>query len=261
MSSDDKPKQEPEKSEIQNQLPARLVTQDDSEFNTLLDTAKFDQMYRVAKIFAASDLVPKQYKGKPADSFIAIQMSLRLGVDPMMVMQNTYVVHGTPGMEGKLVIALINKNGPFDAPVQWKFEGQGKMRKCTAYGNLVKGGGVCEAVVDWKMVEDEGWDKNSKWKTMPDLMFRYRSASFLGRLYCPEVLMGMQTVDEIIDVKGKPVAFSDAQAEAEADIKQESGSQEIDAKFEDQTPAETEPESQETEKPEDNEDWADLANG
>ncbi len=219
----------------------KLVSLDDGEFSSLLDTAKFEQMWRVAKLFSASELVPKHYRGKTADSFIAIQSAFRLNVDPMVFMQNTYVVHGTLGMEGKLVIALINKNGPFSEPVQWKFEGSGKMRKCTAFGTLVKGGGLCEAVVDWKMVESEGWDKNAKWLSMPDLMFRYRSASFLGRLYCPEVLIGMQTIDELVDVGVvNPVKFEDAKAEAEATIKQEAGSQEIDAAFEEE-PTQQEP--------------------
>jgi hypothetical protein len=62
------------------------------------------------------------------------------------------------------------------------------------------------------MAKAEGWlDKNgSKWKTMPEQMLMYRAATFFCRVYCPEVLAGVQTVDEIIDVgyleetKGSP---------------------------------------------------------
>ena len=35
---------------------------------------------------------------------------------------------------------------------------------------------------------------------MPELMFQYRAASFFGRLYAPDILKGMQTVDEVKDV-------------------------------------------------------------
>jgi len=57
------------------------------------------------------------------------------------------------------------------------------------------------------MAVDEGWynRKGSKWKTMPDLMLRYRSASFLGKLYAPECLMGMQTVEELHDISPRQV--------------------------------------------------------
>jgi hypothetical protein len=52
------------------------------------------------------------------------------------------------------------------------------------------------------MAIDEGWlTKNgSKWLTMPEIMLRYRCASLFGRLYAPELLMGLQTVEEVRDV-------------------------------------------------------------
>jgi hypothetical protein len=55
-----------------------------------------------------------------------------------------------------------------------------------------------------KMAKDEGWyDKNgSKWKTMPDLMLRYRAAAFFARTECPESLMGFYTSEEMNDIKG-----------------------------------------------------------
>ena len=33
-------------------------------------------------------------------------------------------------------------------------------------------------------------------------MFHYRSAAFFAREYCPEVLNGLQTVEELKDVRG-----------------------------------------------------------
>lgn len=179
-----------------------LVVHDDSEFSTLLDTARFNQTWRVAKLFAASKLVPVHFQGQPESVFVMLQMAFRLQIDPMMTLQNTYMVHGRPGMESKLIIALVNSRGPFTGPIQWRMEGQGSGRKCTAYATHKATGAVCEATVTWEMVEAEGWSKKdgSKWKTMPDLMFRYRSAAFLARLYCPEVIMGMASVDELDDI-------------------------------------------------------------
>ena len=54
-----------------------------------------------------------------------------------------------------------------------------------------------------QMAKDEGWStKNgSKWKTMPEQMLRYRSASFFGRIYAPEILMGFKTTDEVEDMQ------------------------------------------------------------
>ena len=64
---------------------------------------------------------------------------------------------------------------------------------------------LCEgSPVTWDMVKNEGWlsKSGSKWKTMPDLMFHYRAATFFVREHCPDLLCGLQTAEEVQDVKG-----------------------------------------------------------
>lgn len=188
--------------------PPKPIAIDDSQFANLLDTVKFDHMWRIAQMYAKTQFVPEIYRGKAEDCFIACQMAIRLGLDPMMFMQNTYIVHGKPGMEAKLAIALINSKGPFTGPLQFTYEGEGMSRACTAFATHSKTGEVCSCKVTMQIAKAEGWiDKSgSKWKTMPDQMLAYRAASWFGRLYCPECLMGMQTVDELEDVHpAKPV--------------------------------------------------------
>lgn len=197
------------------------ISHDQGEFSCFLDTAKFNQLWRVAQVFAGSQLVPQHYQGSASNCFVAMQMSIRLNVDPMMFMQNTFVIHGKPGMLSQLVIALINARGPFEGPIQWKFTGKGKERACTAYAKHKTTSEVCEATVSWAMATAEGWTtkKGSKWQTMPDLMFQYRSAAFLGRLYCPECLMGMRTIDELNDIKANEETNGDAPAAGVAGLK------------------------------------------
>lgn len=181
--------------------PKLLPVVDDGEFAQLLDTNRFAQIQRVAALFSESDLVPEVFQKKTANCAVALQMAFRMRVDPMMLMQNMYIVHGKPGIEAKLAIALMNSRGPFEGPIQWRITGEALAdRAWTAYAKHRLTGQVCEATVTWKMVQAEGWDKNSKWKSIPDMMGRYRSATFLGRLYCPEVLLGLATEDELYDV-------------------------------------------------------------
>ena len=54
------------------------------------------------------------------------------------------------------------------------------------------------------MAQKEGWSTKpgSKWLTMSEQMLAYRAGSFFARAYCPEVLLGVQTIDEIQDVNG-----------------------------------------------------------
>jgi hypothetical protein len=173
-----------------------------------LDTNRFNQAWRAASLLAKADIVPAQYRGKPENCFVALQMATRMEIDPFMFMQNTYIVQGKPGMEAKLAIALMNKRGPFRGPVQWFFNGT-RLKDdwtCTAWAVHKETGEKCSASVSWGMAVAEGWTtkSGSKWKTMPEMMFQYRSAMFLARLYCPEVLMGMPSADELEDTGDKP---------------------------------------------------------
>lgn len=78
----------------------------------------------------------------------------------------------------------------------------GVYKCCKAYGIPL----VESSKISMEMAVKEGWyTKNgSKWKTMPEQMLRYRAASFFGRVYAPELLMGLRSVEEeqdrIIDV-------------------------------------------------------------
>lgn len=182
--------------------PEITAVVDTSEFSNLLDTNKFAHIQRVGKMFANSSLVPDHFRGKEADCVIAVEMAIRLRLHPFNLMQSLYVVHGKPGMEAKMAIALINSSGLYKGPLQFKLEGEGMDRKCTAMAIDKASGQVCEAVCSMDIAKAEGWiDKTgSKWKTMPDMMLQYRSASFFGRLYCPQVLFGMQTKEELDDI-------------------------------------------------------------
>ncbi len=168
----------------------------------MLDTARFDHLWRVACLFAKSDMVPEHYRNKKENCMITISMAFRMHVDPLMMLQNSYVIHGRPGVMAQLAIALVNKSGAFKTPIQYEYSGEGKTRSCTAYAMAKSGGKRCEQTVSMAMAQAEGWlgKKGSKWLTLPDLMLAYRAAVFLARLYCPEALMGMQTVEEIEDV-------------------------------------------------------------
>lgn len=52
------------------------------------------------------------------------------------------------------------------------------------------------------MAKAEGWTSNPKWRNMPDLMLAYRASAFFARVYCPEALMGVQTYEEVEDIRG-----------------------------------------------------------
>lgn len=158
---------------------------------------------------------------------IALNMSQRMNADPLMIMQNLHVIEGRPSWSSQFIIAAINScgrysplrfdivNGPeIDASYttyEWvdrkKVAKVSKVRvkntSCIAWAvELATNTRLESPAVTMEMAVNEGWyGKNgSKWQSMPDLMLRYRSAAFFGRIYAPELLMGLPSAEETRDV-------------------------------------------------------------
>lgn len=166
-----------------------------------VEERQFELMQRKAKIYSESSLVPDAYKKNIGNVLIATNMAGRMGADILMVMQNLYIVHGRPGWSAQFLIACFNSCGRFSA-IKYRFGGDGDDYGCIAYATEHASGEVIEGVrVTMGMAKTEGWStKNgSKWKTMPDLMLRYRAATFLIRCTAPEIGLGLQTAEEISD--------------------------------------------------------------
>lgn len=175
-----------------------------SPSESVFSIQSFDHAQRVAKMLSSSDLVPANYKGNIANTMIALEMAHRSGASPLMVMQNLHVIQGRPSWSSPFIIAVINSCGLF-TKLKFKISGEGDDYGCIAWAYEKATGEYLEGEkVTWKMVKEEGWisKTGSKWKTMPGQMFRYRSAAFFGRAHAPELLMGMQSMEEVQDVRG-----------------------------------------------------------
>jgi hypothetical protein len=75
----------------------------------------------------------------------------------------------------------------------------------TAFAKVAATGEEVSFTVSMATAKAEGWTANKKYQTLGPLMLRYRSATLLIRLYCPEVMMGMPGVDEIEDTAAAAV--------------------------------------------------------
>ena len=210
------------------------------------DTADgFALMQRGANLLANSTIVPAQYRtlnvkkdqygnitkeeenpSAISNCVVALNMAQRMGADPLMIMQNLYIVEGRPAWSSQYIIASVNACGKY-SPLRFKLEDLGEKEveysvtkwvnkqrtvstekavihdmRCIAWALEKKTGEVLESPpVTIELAVKEGWyGKNgSKWQTMPEVMLRYRAASFFGKLYAPELLMGIQTAEEVHD--------------------------------------------------------------
>lgn len=181
---------------------AESVNQANDVMSIVLDPVRGKHLVRLAEVYSKSDLVPKHFQGNFENCFIGVQLAMRMEIDPFMLLQNLYIVHGKPGIEAKLAIALCNSKKVFRGPIRYRLEGEGKARQCTAYATDRETGETLEETVTFEMAEKEGWvsKSGSKWQSLPDLMLKYRSAMWLIRTTCPEVLMGMHSKDELEDM-------------------------------------------------------------
>ena len=168
---------------------------------------QFEVTQRMGNMYSTSTIAPEAYRNNVGNCVIALDMAMRMNANPLMVMQNLYIVHGHPTFSSKFLIATINASGRF-SPLRYEFKGNEGAPdygcRCVAYESSDREHRE-PLYGDWitmQMAEKEGWTKKtgSKWLTMPSQMLRYRAAAFWQRVYCPEISMGLMTREEVEDI-------------------------------------------------------------
>ena len=174
---------------------------------------------RLARLYSRTKMVPEHFQGQIADCAVAIQMAIRCGVDIMPFLQSCYIVRGKPAIDSKMMIALLNKSSAIKGRVKFEHTGDEDERACRAVVTDSFGEQVVGPAVTWEMATLEKWNEDkpiwkngkkvgtqvSKWRSMPELMFKYRAAAFLIRTSFPDVLLGMPTTDELDDMQDEIV--------------------------------------------------------
>jgi hypothetical protein len=165
----------------------------------------FEDAQRIAKALASSTLIPPQFQGQQgfANCLVALEIANRMRMSPFQVMQNLHIIHGRPSWSSQFIIGLINGCGRF-SPLRYDVTGQGDSLACTCVATELKTDEDLRGpTVTMAMAKKEGWStkSGSKWLTLPDLMIRYRAAAFWGRLYIPELLVGIQSQEEVVDIE------------------------------------------------------------
>lgn len=176
--------------------------------NVFVNSREFRLAKNMAMMLQDVSMLPKRYQGRWGDIMVALNMASRMNADPVMVMQNLYVVNGMPAWSGQFVIAMINTSGRFATPLRFKLSGKGDAMSCYAYIKTHDDEEIRGTTISMDMAKKEGWygKSGSKWQSMPEQMIQYRAASFFGRLYCPDLLMGIYTEDEAMEIEN--VEFS-----------------------------------------------------
>lgn len=177
----------------------KIVPQVASMWN---NTKQFNLSYKLAGFLSQSDIIPQAYMGKVGNCLIAIDIANRMGVSPMVVMQNSQIVRGKFSWTGSACKSMIDGCGKFKR-TRYVMVGE---RNTDSWGYFLqaeaKNGEIIDGVtVTLGMAKAEGWwQQNPKWKNMTELMLKYRCASFFMRTECASLAMGFLTAEENEDI-------------------------------------------------------------
>ena len=177
----------------------QLATTTDESVYASIQT--FENAQRMAKSLAQSNLVPDLYRGQNGFSncLVALEIANRMKMSPLQVMQNINIIKGKPSWSATFIIAMIQSR--YD-DLDYEMSGKGETLACKCVATRRRDKKKVEgSTVSIKMAQEEGWTKNPKWRSMPEHMLKFRAATFFGRQYIADLLAGIQTEDEVVDIE------------------------------------------------------------
>lgn len=195
----------------------------------LIDTAKFEQMQRVAEAMASATIIPDHLVAQPywwkknmapaeyearrkelgpeewarswaearrrtvANCFLVVEQAFRWGMSPFAVAPETYVVGGKLAFQGKLVLAVVNVLAGLSKRLAFSWSGDGPDRAITISGQFADEDEPRVDTIVWKSVKTE----NAMWKADPDQKLLYTGVLHWSRRHCPEVVLGVKSLEDL----------------------------------------------------------------
>ena len=165
--------------------------------------SNLDQAMQLAKLIADSDLAPKDYKGKPGNVLIAVQMGQEVGLPPMSAIQNIAVINGKPGLYGDVGKAILLAAGFIieeDDVEVIKKTGMGRCR-ITRPGHP-----PVERTFSRESAKTAGLvGKQGPWSQYPERQMAWRAFWFAARDAAADVLKGLAGAEELRDTGMKDI--------------------------------------------------------
>lgn len=160
-----------------------------------LSPRTFEQALTFAGYLADSDMVPKDFKGRPGNCLIAIQWGAELGLKPLQAMQNLAIINGRPSLWGDAVIALVRASPLCEFVIETEDAHSSTCR--------VKRRGEPEQ--SRTFTDDDAkaaglLGKAGPWSQYKKRMRQMRARAFALRDVFPDVLRGLPVAEELMDM-------------------------------------------------------------
>jgi hypothetical protein len=198
--------------EIPSSLPENVRSQ---MLAILFERVEFLTDWQVAYDMCKSDIVPKNYVGKPNNAVMAFRLGKALGLDRQQSVQHLYTVNGITRVFGDMMLALCKKSPDFVDCI----EEFGELIEADKVHGLVPKFAKCTVLIKDKKpkisiytIDDArknpNWG-NTTWRTNPKRQMQFRARSFALRDAFPEMVSGVYNeyeFDEIVKTRAKTPA-------------------------------------------------------
>jgi len=199
-----------------------------SNTEMLFNPAVMEQINSLANLMASGkSTVPSHLQKSPGDCFAIIMQAAMWQMNPYSVAQKTHLVNGVLGYEAQLVNAVISSSRAIYGRFKYEYEGDWSKHNVKGSDAVIRVGAVLSGEDnitwgEWLHVGDVTTKNSPLWKTAPKQQAAYLAVKYWARIYCPEVIMGVYSPDELQDrtpvereinpVENKPKTSSRADA-------------------------------------------------
>jgi hypothetical protein len=160
--------------------------------------ANLAEAMKVAELLSKSDLVPKDYKGKPANVVVAIGWGAEVGLKPLQALQNIAVINGRGSVWGDAALALCMASASFvDCVEVIDGAGDARVARCTVTRKGREPLSRTFSVAQAKAAQL--WGQNT-WAKYPERMLQMRARGFALRDCFPDALRGLYLSEELVDM-------------------------------------------------------------
>lgn len=186
------------------------VMPSDMAMGVFSSASMYGEYHKIATNLAGSTLIPKEFQGNASNVMIALNLSSRMGADPLAIMQSMYIVHGKPSFSASFIGGILEESGKFGF-LEYRYQNEpapgeqpGVDYGCRIVTTVKSSGQEIQGpLITVAMAKAEGWwgKTGSKWPTLTETMLGNRAITFFARRYAGSILLGMSSTDELEDIK------------------------------------------------------------
>lgn len=207
--------------------------------NLIFNDSRMDRMMKMAEILAKGKVtVPAHLQNNIGDCMAIVLQAAQWNMDPFSVAQKTHLVSGKLGYEAQLVNAVVITRAPVTGRPQYEWFGDWT-RVIGKFKEKVGKSGEPYRAPGWNLEDESGlgvrvWmtmkgeteprvlellltqatvRNSTLWAGDPKQQLAYLAIKRWARLYCPDVLLGVYSADELEQpAPTQPSATSRAEA-------------------------------------------------